>query len=133
MSISLVNKSSGDLIPAAGNLDSAKIGSLSSLTTQNKTSLVSAINEVNAKEGNESMFEGTTQEWNALTTEQKKTYDYVFITDDYDPAAVGNLDALTTTTKTSLVAAVNEVNDKVSSYHFSVVDGKLCVTYTQTT
>lgn len=47
-------------------------------------------------------------------------------------AEVGNLSSLTTTDKSCIVGALNEVNDKVNSYHFSVVDGKLCVTYKKT-
>lgn len=128
MSVSLVNKSTGGLIPAAGTTDSAKMGNLDALTTTNKSSLVGAINEVNAKEGNDSIFEGTTAEWEALTTEQKKAYDMVVISDDYDPAHIGNISALETETKTSLVAAINEVNFDITSLGLSVVNGKICQT-----
>ena len=55
-------------------------------------------------------FVGTTAEWDALTTDQKKAYDSAIFTDDYNEAAVGNLNTLTTTDKSSVVAAINEVN-----------------------
>lgn len=61
-------------------------------------------------------FVGTQAQWNALTTEQKKAYKFADITDDYDDNPVGNLNALTTTDKSSCVGAINEVNGKVGNY-----------------
>jgi hypothetical protein len=55
-------------------------------------------------------FVGTQAQWNALTTAQKKAYKYAGFTDDYSDNPVGNLNALTTTDKSSCVGAINEVN-----------------------
>lgn len=131
MSVSLVNKSTGSLIPAAGNIDQAKIGNLDSLTTVDKTSIVAAINEVNTGGGGGSaIWEGTAQEWASLPVAQKKAYEYCVITDDYDEAAIGNLAALTTFDKSSLVAAINEINTgSGSDLGLTVVNGELCVVY----
>lgn len=126
MSVSVVNKSTGDLIYTAGNVDQAKIGNLSSLTTTDKTSLVGAINEVNAKEGGDSIWEGTTAQWIALPVDQKKLYSYCVINDDYDEAAIGNLNALTTTDKSSIVGAINESYNAFSDLCLCVVNGKVC-------
>lgn len=46
MSMNLVNKTTGDLTPIAGNATD-KVGDLSALTTTDKSSVVGAINEVN--------------------------------------------------------------------------------------
>lgn len=58
-------------------------------------------------------FVGTQAQWNALTTEQKKAYKFADITDDYDDNPVGNLNALTTTDKSSCVGAINELRGGV--------------------
>lgn len=60
-------------------------------------------------------FVGTQAQWNALTTEQKKAYKFADITDDYDDNPVGNLNALTTTDKSSCVAAINEIVDRIET------------------
>ena len=60
-------------------------------------------------------FVGTQAQWNALTTEQKKAYKFADITDDYDDNPVGNLNALTTTDKSSCVGAINEVNTVITT------------------
>jgi hypothetical protein len=54
-------------------------------------------------------FVGTQAQWNALTTAQKKAYKYASFTDDYTDNPVGNLNALTTTDKSSCVGAINEL------------------------
>ena len=105
MSYGKVNKTTGERIPYAGNSGG----------------------------GGVNIFPGTTSQWDLLTVEQKKQYDYTSFSDDYDdPSVVGDLENLTTETKTNIVSAINEVNDKVNSYHFSVANGKLCVTYKKT-
>lgn len=47
MSMNLVDKTTGDLTPVAGNATD-KVGNLSAATTTDKSSVVGAINEVNA-------------------------------------------------------------------------------------
>lgn len=45
-------------------------------------------------------------------------------------SSIGNLSQLTTTAKTDIVSAINEVDSHVSlDIGFSIVDGKVCVTY----
>jgi hypothetical protein len=58
-------------------------------------------------------FVGTQAQWNALTTAQKKAYKYAGFTDDYSDNPVGNLNALTTTDKSSCVGAINELNNAI--------------------
>lgn len=58
-------------------------------------------------------FEGTQADWNLLSTADKKKYKQAIFTDDYDDNPVGNLNALTTTDKSSCVGAINEVNGKI--------------------
>lgn len=55
MSVGVVNKSTGDRIPTAGNpLD--KVGNLANLTTSAKDNAVNAINEVNATKANQAQL-----------------------------------------------------------------------------
>lgn len=116
MSVNVVDKSTGNVTRVAGNANDSGIGNLDSLTTRNKSSLVAAINEVNSDDG-DSIFEGTQQEWNDLSTAEKTAYDFAAITDDYTPGAIGNLNSLTTTDKSSIVGAINELNsDKKDEY-----------------
>ena len=49
--------------------------------------------------------------WAALSTAEKKTYQRADFTDDYDNTAVGDLTALHTSAKSSIVNAINEVAD----------------------
>lgn len=63
-----------------------------------------------ASANDERTFEGTLAEWNALTLVQKKFYTKAIINDDYSDNPVGNLSAATTTDKSSVVAAINELN-----------------------
>lgn len=109
MSVNVVDKSTGQTTRVAGNATDSGIGNLSSLTTVDKTSLVSAINEVNGS--NVKIFEGTVDDWEQLSTAEKKSYDYAALTNDYDSAAIGNLNSLTTTDKSSIVGAINEINE----------------------
>lgn len=80
-------------------------------------------------------FVGTQAQWNALTTEQKKAYKFADITDDYDDNPVGNLNALTTTDKSSCVGAINEVNGKVGNYinimNDVTVDANISIRYSK--
>lgn len=116
MSVNVVDKSTGNVIRVAGNASDSGIGNLDSLTTRNKSSLVAAINEVNSTDG-DSIFEGTQQEWSDLSTAEKTAYDFAAITDDYTPGSIGNLNSLTTTDKSSVVGAINELNsDKKDEY-----------------
>lgn len=58
-------------------------------------------------------FVGTQADWNLLSTAEKKKYKQAIFTDDYDDNPVGNLNALTTTDKSSCVGAINEVNNNL--------------------
>ena len=78
------------------------IGTLSSLTTTEKTNLVGAINEVDGDLGTLSTTVG-----NHTTAIADNTSD------------IGNLTNLTTTDKTNLVGAVNEVNYNVSNFNLT--------------
>lgn len=100
--------------------NASSIGTLSSLTTEAKTSLVAAINEVesetNTNTGNiatntsniatNSTHIGTVAN---LTTTAKT--DLVVAANEIN-AKVGNLTDLETTAKTSAVAAINEINER---------------------
>lgn len=66
-----------------------------------------------ASANDERTFEGTLAEWNALTLVQKTFYTKAIINDDYSDNPVGNLDALTTTDKSSCVGAINELNNAI--------------------
>ena len=68
-----------------------------------------------ASANDERTFEGTLAEWNALTLVQKTFYTKAIINDDYSDNPVGNLNALTTTDKSSAVGAINEVNGKIGN------------------
>lgn len=57
------------------------------------------------------VFTGTQAEWAALSTAEKKTYQRADFTDDYDNTAIGDLTALHTSAKSSIVNAINEVAD----------------------
>lgn len=48
MSLNIVDQTTGDLDPVAGNATD-KVGNLSALTTTDKTSVVGGVNEVNRK------------------------------------------------------------------------------------
>lgn len=109
MSLNIVNKTTGSITQVAGNVDDSGIGNLDALHTENKSSLVSAINEVGTT------FKGTQYDWNQLTLAQKTSFDRAIITDDYAPLSIGNLSSLTTTDKSSVVGAINEVNSKNAS------------------
>lgn len=60
-------------------------------------------------------FEGTQADWNLLSTAEKKKYKQAIFTDDYVDNPVGNLNALTTTDKSSCVGAINEVNEGLTN------------------
>lgn len=57
------------------------------------------------------VFTGTQAAWAALSTAEKKTYQRADFTDDYDNTAIGDLTALHTSAKSSIVNAINEVAD----------------------
>ena len=89
-----------------------------------------------ASANDERTFEGTLAEWNALTLVQKTFYTKAIINNDYtdNPVGnlnaltttdksscvpIGNLNALTTTDKSSCVGAINEVNSaKAKKYTY---------------
>ena len=84
--------------------NASNIGTLSNLTTTDKTSLVGAVNEVNGKTGTLS---------NLTTTD--KTNLVSAINEVKSESNVGTLSNLTTTDKSSCVGAINEVNGKVGT------------------
>ena len=72
-----------------------------------------------ASANDERTFEGTLAEWNALSLVQKTFYTKAIINNDYTDNPVGNLNALTTTDKSSCVGAINEVNSaKAKKYTY---------------
>lgn len=86
-----------------GNVLSSFIGDIYSLETQNKSSLVLALNEVNSKETISVADNLTTADaYMALSANQG-----VEISKN-----IGDLDTLDTTDKTSIVSALNEINSK---------------------
>lgn len=88
--------------------NSNNIGDLSTLTTTAKSSLVSAVNEVNANSGVALIGDLST-----LTTTEKSTVvgaiNEVDYNTDTNTTAIGDLSSLTTTDKSNLVSAINEV------------------------
>lgn len=92
------------------------IGNITQLTTQNKTSLVHAINEIDTKKIAKTQIKNNlteTVEGNVLDATMGKA-----LKEDVDDRAlkteVGALSGLTTTAKTSLVDAINESTNKIN-------------------
>ena len=77
------------------------VGDLGDLTTTDKTSVVNAINEVNANIGDLTSLP---------TTDKDSIVDSISELDTTYSGEIGDLASLTTSTKTSLVGAVNELN-----------------------
>lgn len=71
--------------------------------------LLALIKKAGGSGGDLKIFGGTTTEWEELTDEEKKQYDFYVFTNDYISNPVGNLAALDTEAKTSCVAAINEL------------------------
>lgn len=66
-------------------------------------------------------FKGTTAQWNALTTDQKKTYDNVILTDDYDTPTTeaSNVTYSNTTSglsSTTVQGAIDELSEDDNSF-----------------
>jgi lysophospholipase L1-like esterase len=101
-----------------------KIGSLNDLTTEDKSSIVAAINEVNSTGGGTKELIGdladldTTAKNNLVSAINEvlstATDNYTSLNNLITALSgnVGNLSALTTDNKSSLVAAINEVNSR---------------------
>ena len=115
---------------AKANVNESSIGTLSNLTTDSKSDLVSAINEVDSHcdtntNNITNMTSDITTNTNAigvltnLTTTAKT--DLVSAVNEVDSIAttnttnIGTLSSLTTTDKTSVVDAINEVNTKANT------------------
>ena len=81
-------------------------------TDLTSTTVQGAITEI-INGGTENIFDGSIEDWNALSTAEKIAYDHAMINNDYSDNPVGNLNALTTTDKSSCVGAINEVNGGV--------------------
>lgn len=79
-------------------------------------------------------FEGTEEQWNQLSTEQKKAYDEYKITDDYvEPTNPDADDINYDNTTSGMVAnnvqsAIDEVNSLVAALGLSVVNGEVVQT-----
>ena len=94
--------------------NTTNIGTLSNLTTTEKSNLVSAINEVDSNTDNNTTNIGTLS--NLTTTEKSNLVGAINEVDsntDTNTSNIGTLNNLTTTEKSNLVGAVNEVNSKV--------------------
>lgn len=97
------------------NESEAAIGTLSNLTTTDKSSLVNAINEV---DGNVDTISGTVAQ---------QTIDIAANT-----SAIGNLANLETTNKTNLVSAVNEVDSLINKLNLTNFDSYTANDFTTT-
>lgn len=89
-------------------------------TSEGHIASVTAVQKSDITElGIPSDFEGTTAEWNALTTDQQKSYDRALITDDYDlPDHMEAYEIIYNNTSSGLSStnvqdAIDEVNGKV--------------------
>lgn len=69
-------------------------------------------------------FEGTTDEWNQLTTEQKKSYDRAIFTDDYDEFVYQDADLIAYDNTNSGLSALNvqDAIDELSSDMPTITD-----------
>lgn len=69
-------------------------------------------------------FEGTTDEWNQLTTEQKKSYDRAIFTDDYDEFVYQDADLIAYDNTNSDLSALNvqDAIDELSSDMPTITD-----------
>jgi hypothetical protein len=107
-----------------------KIGTLTSLTTTNKSNVVSAINEVNAKPAGTTSWGGIRGQIANQTDLANELSGKLFAVSVVSPlmgdgttvkpinamnitAMIGTLANLTTTVKSNTVAAINEVNNKI--------------------
>ena len=79
-----------------------------STATQEALDLKANVADVN-------IFHGTAAAWDALPLSEKVKYTDAMIEGQNSNNPVGNLDALTTTDKSSAVGAINEVNGKVDA------------------
>lgn len=120
-----------DLIAAVGadyKGVGVKIGSLSSLSTTNKTSIVLALNEVfDAIGGAGAVIDDTTASLLKVFSSTKTTALIQLVWD-----AVGDKSTLSTTAKTSLVAAVNELYTTITAqYSNGTIDTKIAALKTE--
>ena len=129
MSVGAVNKNTGDRIPTAGNpLD--KVGNLASLHTTVKSDAVSAINEVNDALGNKTDDDAIAPEFDntvAYSAGNLVYHDGTLYKFDSDHAA-GAWDA-SEVSPTTVAAEFNQLKSGLTSLGLSVVNGRLCQTY----
>lgn len=122
-------------------------GSGTSMTQRSKMQFVGATLEVTDDSTNgktvitstaEKEFTGTEQQWEALTTAQKKTYDKVSLIDDYVDPSDPDADDIAYDNTTSGLSAINvqdaidEVDSVLKALGLTVSNGKLCVVYNAT-
>ena len=88
-------------------------------TDLTSTTVQGAITEI-INGGTENIFDGSIEDWNALSTAEKTAYDHAMINNDYSDNPVGNLNALTTTDKSSVVGAINEMNSSYEGVDLTV-------------
>lgn len=96
------------------------VGSKTALTTEDTSTLVAAINEINTKASTSkvSVSEGT--DHTTITLENNGSSEYFVLPND---GAIGHMSGLETDSKTTLVAAINEVNNKASDNQVEVIEG----------
>ena len=115
----LINGGSGSIASLEQDIAdlNQKTGSLSSLSTTDKSNLVAAINEVDGHvdSNTTAISDETTARQNADSSLSQAISDEATARQNAD----GTLANLTTTTKTNLVAAINEVNDKANPVQYS--------------
>ena len=94
------------------NTNKTNIGTLTSLTTDTKTNLVAAINEVDS---HANTAQSTADSAKSTATTANNTANTANNTANTNKTNIGTLTGLTTDTKTSLVAAINEVDSHANS------------------
>ena len=134
MSVGVVNKSTGDRIQTAGDpLD--KVGNLANLTTTAKDNAVNAINEVNANKASQS--ELATVETTTTASKAYSAGEYLVVGGVLCKATTSIAQGATIVTSgagknadpTTAGAELQSLNSNLISLGLSVVNGKLCQTY----
>ena len=94
------------------NTNKTNIGTLTSLTTDTKTNLVAAINEVDSHANS---AQSTADSAKSTATTANNTANTANNTANTNKTNIGTLTGLTTYTKTNLVAAINEVDSHANT------------------
>lgn len=128
MSVGAVNKNTGDRIPTAGNpLD--KVGNLASLHTTAKNDAVSAINEVKDEQANKADNDIVADAFNAAETYAAGDYcTYEGGLYKFKASHSGAWDAADVD-QIQIAGELSELKSGLTNLGLSVVNGKLCQTY----